>query len=153
MFSFLKRKATDYFSLQNRELIANAIAEAEKKTSGEIRVYVESELKTGQPLDRAKELFDGLNMFATEEHNGVLVYIAIKSRKLAIYADEGIYRKLGQEYWDKEVSTMLFHFNRNDYVDGIITIVHDIGAALSEHFPYDKKGDINELPNDVVFGK
>ncbi|MFY8004004.1 MAG: TPM domain-containing protein, partial [Chitinophagaceae bacterium] len=83
MFSFLKRKATDYFSLHNRELIANAIAEAEKKTSGEIRVYVESELKSGQPLDRAKELFDGLNMFATEEHNGVLVYIAIKSRKLA----------------------------------------------------------------------
>ncbi len=32
-------------------------------------------------------------------------------------------------------------------------VVHDIGAALKYHFPYDRQTDINELPDDIVFGR
>jgi len=152
MLNWFKKKAEDYFTLIEKKTIVSAIEQAEMQTSGEIRVFVESKCNYVKAIDRAKELFDHLDMHKTEDRNAVIVYVALKDRQLAIYADEGIYEIAGSSFWENQVITMLKHFNSQDYVEGIASVVSQIGKALQTNFPY-QKNDINELPNDIVFGK
>jgi uncharacterized membrane protein len=153
MLNWLKRKPKEFFTPDEQRRLKEAVQKAELQTSGEIRLFVESKCNYVNALDRAIELFDKLDMYKTEEHNGVLVYIAIKHRQLAIYGDKGIHEKVGSQFWQNEIKTMVHHFNRNDYTEGLCTIIHDIGNALQQHFPYNKITDVNELPDDVVFGQ
>ena len=142
-----------FFSQEENERIVAAIRQAEQATSGEIRVYIESHCRFVDPLDRAVELFFGLKMEKTEQRNGVLLYIALKDRQLAIFGDEGIHQKVGTAFWDREIGNMLNAFNAAHFADGIVNIVTEVGNALREHFPYDAATDRNELPDEIVFGK
>ncbi|MBC7872530.1 MAG: TPM domain-containing protein [Ferruginibacter sp.] len=151
MFSLFKRKKK-FFSPQEQQLIALAIQEAERSTSGEVRVYVESRCSYMDALDRAVELFGLMGMQATEERNGVLVYVAIKDHQLAVFGDEGIHRKVGPDYWNTEVIKMLRDFNRDNYALGIAGCVEDIGQALQQYFPFTDK-DKNELSDEIEFGR
>lgn len=148
---FSKRK--DFFSHNEQERIVNAIRLAEQQTSGEIRVYTESRCRFVDPLDRAAEIFWGLKMDMTKDRNGVLVYIAMKDRQFAILADQGIHEKVGQVFWNREVSVMNKHFSKALPADAIEAVINDIGEALKTHFPFDRANDKNELPDDLVFGK
>lgn len=148
---FLRRK--DLFSDAEKQQIVSAIQAAEKQTSGEIRVFVESHCKYVNALDRATEVFAKMKMEQTAARNGVLVYVALKDKQLALYGDRGIHEKVGDEFWNKEVRLILSHFNKANYAAGIAHVVEEIGEALRTHFPYDKDGDINELPDDIVFGR
>jgi uncharacterized membrane protein len=153
MFNWFKQKSKDFFTPDEQRRLKEAVQKAELQTSGEIRLFVESKCNYVNALDRAIELFDKLDMYKTEEHNAVLVYIAIKHRQLAIYGDKGIHEKVGNTFWQNEIKQMVHHFNRNDYTEGLCTIINDIGKALKQHFPYNKISDVNELPDDIVFGK
>jgi len=92
-------------------------------------------------------------MNATHQRNGVLVYVAVRDRKLAIYADEGIYDKVGVEFWQAQVQAMTAHFKNENYVKGICVVIEDIGNALTQHFPYDRATDSNELSDEIMIGK
>ena len=153
MLQLFKRKQPEFFSSEGKEKILNAIKLAEQRTSGEVRMYVESHCRFVDPLDRAAEIFYSLKMNATELHNGVLVYVAMKDKQLAVFADEGIYTKAGKDFWKNKVALMLSHFNKENYADGVAEVVLEIGEALSFHFPYNENADKNELPDDIVFGK
>lgn len=153
MFNLFRKKPHHYFSDAEQAKVVEAIQTAEKRTSGEVRVYVESRCEYVNPLDRAAEVFYGLKMEQTALRNGVLVYVAMKDRQLAIFADENIYKMAGQEFWNEEVRHMLRDFNKTDYAAGIATVVLEIGAALEQFFPYDGVTDKNELPDEMVFGK
>lgn len=152
MFNWFRNNAEDYFTPHQKSVIVAAVKQAEKQTSGEVRVFIESKCSYVNAIDRAKELFDKLDMHKTEERNAVIVYVAIKHRQLAIFGDAGIYEKVGQKFWDEQLKQMLQYFNREDFVEGIATVVSEIGEALHQHFPY-QKNDVNELPDDIVFGK
>jgi uncharacterized membrane protein len=150
VFSLFKKKP--FFTEEEKKLIVDAVQHAEKRTSGEIRVFVESRCKYVDAIDRAAEIFFGLQMEKTADRNAVLLYVAMKDRQLAVFADEGIHKRLGQEYWNKEISLLIRNFNREDYAAGIRQCITDIGEALYSNFPYDNKTDKNELPDDIVFG-
>jgi uncharacterized membrane protein len=151
MFSLFKK--AEFLSASEKEKIIAAIKNAEQKTSGEIRVYIESRCRFVDPLDRAAEIFWSLKMDHTVERNGVLIYIAVKDHQMAILGDEGIHKRVGQKFWSEEISKMRLHFQTQHYMDAIILVVEDIGKVLVDHFPYDNKTDKNELPDDIVFGK
>ena len=151
MWPFSKKK--EFFSKEENEMIVKSILDAEKQTSGEVRVFVESKCRFMDALDRAVEIFAELKMQNTAQRNAVLVYVAIKDRQLAVYGDAGIHQKTGDEYWKAAVSNMLSHFNKENYADGIANCVTMIGKALQQHFPYDKDLDKNELPDEIIFGK
>ncbi len=153
MFGLFKPKKKPLLSEEGQRLIVQAVQEAERNTSGEIRVYMESRCSYVDSMDRAKEVFFKLKMDNTRNHNAVLLYIALTDRQLALYGDEGIYRKTGGDpYWQTELQLLRSFFQQNRVAEGIATCVQHIGLALSEHFPYDSKTDKNELPDDIVFG-
>ncbi len=151
MWPFSRKKK--FFSPEGNEMIVHAIRDAEKQTSGEVRIFVESKCSFIDPLDRAKEIFTQLKMENTEHRNGVLFYVALKDRQLAIYGDTGIHQKTGDDYWKAAVDNMLSHFNKENYAEGIASCVSMIGKALQQHFPYNKDVDKNELPDEIIFGK
>jgi len=150
LFSFFKQN--DFFYSEEKQKILDAIQWAEEKTSGEVRIYLESRCRYVDPLHRAAEIFWGLKMDQTKDHNAVLVYVALRDRQFAIYADKGIHEKVGTEFWEKEVEKMKTHFKQKQYSEAIVHVVKDIGEALHNHFPFQRDKDKNELPDDIVFG-
>ena len=103
------------------------------------------------PIDRAAEVFFGLQMERTKDRNAVLIYVAHKDHQAAIFGDEEIHHRVGTEFWTTEVRKMLDHFKNLDFADGFIAVIHDVGEVLSREFPYEH-GDKNELPDEIVFG-
>lgn len=151
LFPIFKKK--EFFSAKDKEQIVEAIRMAEKETSGEIRIYVESKNAYVDAIDRAAEVFFKLKMQKTEHRNAVLLYVAMKDQQLALYADEGIYQKAGTEYWDAAVKKMLAQFTKDNISNGIEQCIAQIGQTLKEKFPYNPTEDKNELPDEIVFGK
>lgn len=147
------QKKKEFFTEAEKQQLVAAIQQAEKQTSGEVRLFVESRCRFMDAVDRAKELFLQLGMDKTKERNGTLVYIAFEDHQLAILGDEGIHQKVGQKYWEEEVAKMIREFKSEHVVDGINQVILDIGAALQQHFPYNSETDKNELPDEIVFGK
>ena len=151
MFSLFKKR--DFFSAEDKAQIVEAIRKAEKETSGEIRIYVESKNAYVDAIDRASEIFFKLKMQETVHRNAVLLYIAMDHHELALFADEGIYQKAGAAYWDAAVKNMIAGFTKDNISNGIEQCVRQIGETLKEKFPYIPTEDKNELPDDMVFGK
>jgi len=143
----------EFFTDEEKQNIVDAVRNAEQRTSGEVRVFVESHCRYVNAIDRAVEIFENLQMQNTEQRNATLVYVAIKDRQLAVFGDEGIHQKVGNEYWANEVMKMINAFNRDNIAEGIRQCVLNIGEALALHFPYDRNTDKNELPDDIVFGR
>lgn len=152
MLSFFKSHKA-FFNAEESARIIESIRLAEQRTSGEIRLFVESRCKYVDAIDRAMEVFYKLKMEKTDDRNAVILYLALKDRQLAVFGDEGIHQRVGIDYWNKEVSLLLNNFNRDNHVEGIIKCITDIGEALHYHFPYNRDTDKNELPDDIVFGK
>lgn len=142
--------ASDFFTRDQKLQIENAIKEAELNTSGEIRVHIESEI-IGDVLDRAAYLFEYLGMHKTEARNGVLIYLAVKSRKFAILGDAGINAKVPPDFWDKIKREMEQKFSLGKFTDGLSLAILSAGEQLKVHFPL-MSNDVNELTNDISFG-
>jgi uncharacterized membrane protein len=148
---FPSSKKREFFTPDQQQLMVKAIQEAETNTSGEVRLFVESKCKYVDPVDRAKEIFFSLKMEQTKDRNAVLLYMAINDRQLALFADEGIYQRLGANYWNEEVRKIIRSFTKDDYTGGICAVINDIGEALKSEFPYERS-DKNELPDEIIFG-
>lgn len=133
---------------QETALVA-AITAAELKTSGELRIHLEKSTKDAQK--RAKEMFGKLEMHKTAEKNGVLFYLAVESKKLAIWAGEGIDAKVPSDFWEEIVLTMIEEFKAGHFSQGLIAGIEKAGNALSQYFPR-RDDDVDELSNEISKG-
>ena len=129
--------------------IQEAIQKAEELTSGEIRVHIDKNC-SGEPLKRAIEVFNKLKMHETKERNGVLIYLAFNDRKLAILGDEGIDKKVANDFWDSTKEQLILDFKNNQFIPGIIKSINEVGVRLKEYFPH-QADDIDELSNEITF--
>ena len=137
-----------FFSEQEEHLIVEAIKKAETKTSGEIRVHIDS-FCFGNALKKAKKVFLKLNMQNTKNRNGVLVYIATTSKKIAIVGDVGINNKVSANFWDEIVKDLVLNF-RTDKAKILAKNIISCGEQLSIFFPLEN-GDTNELNNSISY--
>ena len=143
--------AAEYFTEENKKSVDEAISSAEKKTSGEIRLFVENTCKENV-LDRAAFLFKELKMHETKDRNGVLFYLAMKSRKFAILGDVGINTKVPDDFWHDIKLNMQHHFASENFAAGLAQGISMAGEALQKYFPHEGN-DKNELSDEIVFGK
>jgi len=141
---------SDFLKKEEQSLIENAICQAEKETSGEIRVHIERICKA-DVLDRASYVFAKLGMHQTEQRNGVLFYLAINDHKFAIIGDAGINQVVPSDFWDKTKEVVLSEFKDANYARGLAIGVKMAGEQLKQYFPY-KDGDVNELNDEISFG-
>jgi uncharacterized membrane protein len=136
-----------FFSQLDHDRIVAAIAAAESRSSGEVRVHVTQR----QPDDleaRARRRFELLGMTNTAERNGVLFYIAPGLRRFQILGDLGIHEKCGDDFWKKVAAEMEESFRRGEFTEGILRGVEKVGDVLAAHFPRSTQ-DRNELPDSI----
>lgn len=143
-------KLSDFLSEAERQTVQSAIKEAELKTSGELRVHIESTC-TSNVIERAATVFKEINMHLTKERNGVLIYLSIKDQKLAIIGDKGINDVVPNGFWDEIKNSMIADFKNKQFQKGLVEGIHKIGEKLIQDFPF-KEDDKNELSNDISFG-
>lgn len=143
--------ARNFFSEEQKKQITDAIAEAERNTSGEIRLHVEGSCKI-DVLDRAAYIFKQLEMHQTAQRNGVLFYLAVNDRKFAILGDAGINQVVPENFWDHIKETMLGFFREEKFAEGVSTGILMAGEQLKSHFPH-QANDVNELSDEISFGK
>jgi len=139
------------FSYQDKKTITEAIKDAEQQTSGEIQVHLESHCK-GDVLDRAAEIFELLKMHKTQYRNAVLFYLATDDHKFAILGDAGINAVVPKDFWEEIKEEMVRHFRSGGFTEGLRKGIEMTGLQLKSHFPYEQKGDENELPDEISFG-
>ncbi len=140
-----------FFNSAQKEMILQAIREAEKETSGEIRLHMESKCK-GDPLQRAIQVFAKLKMHKTKLRNGTLIYLAVEDNKFAIFGDGGINKAVPENFWEDVKDEMAEYFKKGNFVTGITKGIHRIGEKLKAFFPY-QQDDVNELPDDISMGE
>jgi uncharacterized membrane protein len=144
-------KASSFFTREQQDLILASVKEAEKETSGEIKVHIETSFK-GEVLDRAAWVFGKLGMHKTALRNGVLFYLAVKDRKFAIIGDAGINAKVSAGFWDEISELLRKNFREGKFTEGLSEGILLAGQQLKTHFPY-MKDDINELSDEISFDK
>lgn len=127
--------------------IVTAIQSAESKTSGEIRVFI-SDAEPADPMAGAKLQFERMEMANTRDRNGVLIFVAPKSRNFAILGDQAVNAKCGEQFWKKIADEMTSRFKQGQFTDGIIHGIAAAGEVLAQHFPR-QADDVNELPDKV----
>ena len=142
----------DFFKKSEEKEIVQKIREAERNTSGEIRVHLERELDGYDVLDVATEVFYILEMEKTEQRNGVLIFIVPSEKQFAILGDKGINKVVPDNFWDEIRDILGSHFKNKKFKDGICKGVERVGEKLHEFFPY-QSDDKNELPDEISYGE
>ena len=138
------------FDLETKKAVVAAIIEAERKTSGQIRVHVQKKCKEGA-LHEAKKVFHRLKMHKTKHRNAVLIFIALEDRQFAILGDSGIHTHVGDSYWSQARDKMASYFAKGQMKEGVVAGVLSVGEKLKAHFPADAY-DQNELSNEITEG-
>jgi uncharacterized membrane protein len=143
-------KPEEFYDRLDDARVVAAIAAAERRTSGEIRVFV-SRRRLGRDdvLRRAEARFQKLGMTATAARNGVLIYLLPHDRKFAIVGDSGIHSKCGDAFWAEIAAGLRERLARGDFTEGVTEAIARAGEALAEHFPARAGDEPNELPDDV----
>ena len=139
-------------TILNREedhRIVKAIKQAEKNTSGEIKVHIENHCK-GNVEERSLFVFNRLKLNKTKLRNGVLIYLAVKDHKFAILGDEGINKVVEDGFWNDVKDLMQRRFKENRFADGLEEGIMRCGEKLKNFFPY-QSDDTNEIPDDISY--
>ena len=144
-------KVDDFLTKAEEQEIVDAIGKAEKNTSGEIRVHIEKQTSI-TAIERAMEVFRTLNMENTKERNGVIIYVAVKSKQFAIYGDKGINEKVADNFWNCTKDVMQNHFKNGNFRQGLIDGILNAGEQLQKYFPY-ADDDTDELSNEISIGE
>lgn len=134
----------------DRQRIVEAIAQAERGTTGEIRVSV-STLIWGDVRKAAEQAFERMHMTATNDRNAVLFFVVPARRKIVVLGDTGVHAKVGEEFWHHIVKAVSHSFRAHDYTDGLVRAIAAVGRQLTVHFPRDPEGRPNQLPDDVDY--
>lgn len=141
-------KIEEFLSVEEEEEVVEAIRQAEKKTSGEIRVHIEKTSK-GDIWNRAMEVFHLLKMDNTKQDNGVLIYVAIEDRNFIIYGDKGINAVVPDDFWETTKDEIAAEFKRGNFKQGLINGILRAGHELQAHFPWSEDSDENQLSDKI----
>lgn len=140
-----------FLSTVEEQALIDAIGKAEDRTSGEIRVHIETKCD-GDPYQRAIQIFYELKMNDTKDRNGVLIYVATDDHKMSIIGDQGINQMVPEGFWNETLQLMRMHFSAGQFSAGLTLAVEHAGEKLRTYFPY-QHDDTDELSNDISFGR
>ena len=142
-------RTREFLSKLEHDRILSAIREAESKTSGEIRVFIQRGKLNSDPLIVAQKKFQRLGMYKTRERNAVLIFVAPRAHKFAVVGDQAIHERCGEEFWQRVVDGMRVHFQNERFSHALIEAVNEVGKVLAAHFPR-TSANANELSDEIV---
>jgi uncharacterized membrane protein len=144
-------RTKEFLSRLEHDRIVQAIRDAESRTSGEIRVFVQRGKLSVDPLIVAQKKFQRLGMHKTRERNAVLIFVAPRAHKFAVVGDKAIHEKCGEHFWQNVVGGMRVHFQKEKFSQALTEAINEVGRVLAAHFPR-TRANANELPDEIVEG-
>ena len=145
-------KQTEFLEKLDQPRIVTAIQDAERHTSGEIRIHVQPKATGGEIRTVAERTFERLGMTKTALRNGVLLFIATEEQRFVILGDKGIDDKVPAGFWDEIAAKLTIRFKNGEFTDGIVDAVTAAGAQLGQYFPR-AADDVNELSDSIDVGE
>src|SRR5437763_6807531 len=142
-------RTKEFLSKLEHDRIVGAIREAESKTSGQIRVYIQRGKLRVDPFIAAQKKFHQLGIHKTRERNAVLIFVAPRAHKFAVVGDKTVHEKCGEQFWQRLVDGMRVHFQNEKFSRALIEAIGEAGEMLAEHFPKRSTGG-KELPDDII---
>ncbi len=127
-------KSNHFISHLQHEQIVEAIRKTERRTTGEVHVFV-SHMTASDPLAAARMQFESMGMHRTPGRNAVLIFVAPRSRTFAVIGDQAVHQRVGDATWQTLVATMAEHFRNEKYMAAIVHGIERAGELLAEHFP------------------
>jgi uncharacterized membrane protein len=144
-------RTKEFLSKLEHDRISQAIRDAEAKTSGQIRVFIQRGELDDDPLPIAQKKFHRLGMHKTHRRNAVLIFVAPRARKFAVVGDQGIHEKCGDPFWKRLVDSMGAHFRDEQFSRAMVEAIEETGRVLAAHFPKGPTSS-NELPDEIIEG-
>ena len=144
-------RTKEFLGKLEHDAIVGAIRDAESKTSGEIRVFIQRGKLDVDPLIAAQKKFHRLGMQKMPERNAVLIFVAPRAHKFAIVGDKAIHEKCGEALWQRLVTQMRDHFRNENFTHAIVDAIRETGEALAAHFPRTSTSG-GALPDEVIEG-
>jgi len=144
-------RTKEFLSKVEHDRIVQAIREAESNTSGEIRVFIQRGKLNGDPLVAAQKKFYQLGMHKTRDRNAVLIFVAPRAHKFAVFGDKAVHEKCGEQFWQRLVEGMRIHFQTEKFTNALVEGIKESGRLLAAHFPK-TSANPNELPNAIAEG-
>ncbi len=142
-------RTKEFLSKLEHDQIVQAIRDAESKTSGQVRVFIQRGKSNVDPLIAAQKKFHRLGMHKTPERNAVLIFVAPRAHKFAVVGDKAIHEKCGEAFWQRLVDGMREHFRNEKFTDALVEAIREAGNALASHFPR-RSTSSGQLPDSVV---
>ena len=143
-------RAQDFLGEIDEAAVLAAVREAERRTSGEVRVFVSRRRSCKRSvLERARAEFHRLDMDTTDDRNAVLFYVAPKLKAFAVVGDEAIHAKCDQEFWEATAKALEGEFSAGRFTEGLVSGIRRAGDLLAKHFPH-RRNDRNELPDAIA---
>lgn len=90
-------------------------------------------------------------MYKTKERNGVLIYIAWKTRKFSIIGDDGINKVVPENFWQDALNLLGENLKSGNTAQGLCKTIELAGEKLKVFFPI-KSDDTDEQSNEISFG-
>jgi uncharacterized membrane protein len=142
-------RTREFIGKLEHDRIVQAIRQAESKTSGEIRVFVQRGKLNADPLPVAQKKFQQLGMHKTRERNAVLIFVAPRAHKFAVIGDQAVHERCGEQFWQRIVEKMRAHFKGEKFSRALTEAVEEIGKVLAAHFPKPAT-PASELSDEVI---
>jgi uncharacterized membrane protein len=142
--------AKEFLEKIDEAAVLAAVREAERSTSGEVRVFVSRRRLRGRDVTkRAHQEFHRLDMDTTEDRNAVLFYVVPRERRFAVIGDEAVHAKCGGDFWQETATVLEADFLEGRFTEGLVKGIRRAGELLARHFPK-TRGDRNELPDAIA---
>jgi len=141
-------RTKEFLSKLDHDRIVHAIRDAESRTSGQVRVFIQRGKLDVDPLVAAQKKFHRLGMHKVPERNAILIFVAPRAHKFAVVGDKAIHEKCGEAFWQRLVEGMRDHFRNEKFGHALVEAIEEAGKALASHFP--KRSTGTGLPEKIV---
>ena len=118
--------------------VRRAIDAAERETTGRIGVRI-AHGPVRDPFEQARRQFLHAGLHRHAHRNAVVFLVAPKARRFAVYGDEAIHDRVGDEFWASLVRDMTPLFANGDITAGLELGIARVGERFRAHFPKDAR--------------
>lgn len=144
-----------YFSKQDKQIIADAVQQAEHGHVGEIQVVIEGHIPCSQAYRqntrlRAQQLFAELGVWDTALNSGVLLYLNLCERTVEVIFDRGIRNATNDQVWQLICESIVQKLKQKQYQQAVVMGVQQIGEVLSHFYDENMPDQSNELGNAPI---
>ena len=139
-----------------RHQIQVAVHKGEQHHRGEVRVVIEASLPLSlawrgtSARERARALFGALEVWNTEDHSGVLLYINLADHAVELLADRGIDACVNPQAWQGICAQLTQGLAQDMSVEPVLDAIGQIHGLLTDHFPANVGRNPNELDDRPI---